>query len=181
MSDARLLGVTSAVGALGIAGGDWAMLAGLLVAPLVVGAVARRRGDTWRRALGLGALAAVVTMFMWVPALVLLALVFAPFDSTATDPWYDYLALPVAPLVLLAQGVALFLPNRTVRWALLGGGTAAIAVMFVYVATLDLGPDEGANIGAGVLLLWLLVSLALLAAGFGREVFSRVASRGSAR
>jgi hypothetical protein len=41
--------------------------------------------------------------------------------------------------------------------------TAAIAAMFVYVATLPLSADEGANIGAGVLLLWLLVSIGLLA------------------
>jgi hypothetical protein len=34
--------------------------------------------------------------------------------------------------------------------------------MFVYVSTLDLDPSEGANIGAGVLLLWLPVSLAML-------------------
>jgi hypothetical protein len=41
--------------------------------------------------------------------------------------------------------------------------------MFVYVATLPLSPDEGANIGAGVLLLWLLVSLGLLAVAVVRK------------
>lgn len=43
--------------------------------------------------------------------------------------------------------------------------TIAVAAMFAYVATLSLPAEEGANIGAGVLLLWLLVAVALL--GFG--------------
>ena len=85
---------------------------------------------------------------------------------TEVDPWQDYLALPVAPLVLVAQGAALFfVRSRRLRWGLLAAGTAAVAAMFLYVATLPLAPDEGANIGAGVLFLWLLVSVVLLGAG----------------
>ena len=182
MIDGRLLGATSAVAALGIALGDWGMIVGLVAAALVVGAVARRRGASGWRSVGLGALAAAATTFMWLPALVLLVFVLAPFDSTSTDPWYDYLALPGAPLVLLAQGAALvFVSNRAVRWSVLGGGAVAIAVMFAYVATLDLDDGSGANIGAGILFLALGASVALVAAGFARDRVRRSASRESAR
>ena len=85
------------------------------------------------------------------------------------DPWYDYLALPIAPSILMAQGFALLVPQRAVRWVFSLAATAAIAAMFVYVATLPLSADEGANIGAGVLFLWLLVSLGLLAVGVVRD------------
>jgi len=97
------------------------------------------------------------------------------------DPWYDYLALPVAPLVLVAQFAALFLRPWWVRWALLAGGTLAILVMLVYVASIELAPDEGANIGAGVLFLWLLVSLVLLVAGGVRELVALVVRSRRAR
>ena len=48
------------------------------------------------------------------------------------------------------------------RLAINVGVFVALIVMFLYVSTLDLDPSEGANIGAGVLLLWLPVSLAML-------------------
>jgi membrane protease YdiL (CAAX protease family) len=71
-------------------------------------------------------------------------------------------------------------PHRRLRWALSLTATAAIAAMFVYVATLPLSADEGANIGAGVLLLWLLVSIGLLGLALaGRQRDS--AQRDSAR
>ena len=54
---------------------------------------------------------------------------------------------------------------------------AALMVMFVYVASVDLAPDEGANIGAGVMLLWLLCSVALLATAVFREGVAAVARR----
>jgi hypothetical protein len=78
------------------------------------------------------------------------------------DPWQDYLALPIAPLVLLLQIVALFLPQRPVRWTLAVLCPLAILAMLLYVDSLPVEPDEGVNIGAGVLYLWLIVSLALL-------------------
>jgi len=78
------------------------------------------------------------------------------------DPWHDYLALPIAPLVLVVQGIALFLPQRPLRRALAVSCPLAILAMFLYVASLPAEPDEGANIGAGVLLLWVLLSGALL-------------------
>ncbi|HEV3479958.1 MAG TPA: hypothetical protein VG144_10990 [Gaiellaceae bacterium] len=85
------------------------------------------------------------------------------------DPWHDYLAIPIAPLVLAAQFVALFLRNRPLRLFLAVACPTAIAVMFAYVSSLPIRPDEGVNIGAGVLLLWFLVSLALLAVAAVRE------------
>ena len=79
------------------------------------------------------------------------------------DPWQDYLALPVAPLVLLIQMSAFFLPWRAVRWGVAVSCPLAILAMLLYVDSLPEEPDEGVNIGAGVLVLWLSVSLALLA------------------
>ncbi len=70
----------------------------------------------------------------------------------------------------MAQAGALWVRDRRIRWALLLGGAAAIAAMF-YVLTLPLPDDAGANIGAGVLFLWLLVSLGLVAAGVVADVW----------
>jgi hypothetical protein len=92
----------------------------------------------------------------------------------AVDPWHDYLAIPIAPLVLLVQGGSLFARRRSVRWGLAIGCFAAIAAMFAYVSSIEMQPDEGANIGAGVLLLWFLGSLLLLAVGLAREVVAAV-------
>ena len=63
------------------------------------------------------------------------------------DPWYDYLAIPIAPLILLIQLVSIFLLDRRMRWTVGLGCFAALIVMFLYVASVDLAPDEGANIG----------------------------------
>ncbi len=81
------------------------------------------------------------------------------------DPWYDYLPA-VAPLVLLVQIGALVLGRRK-RLLLVGAGTVVTAAMLVFVlvfpAFLIRQPaDSGANIGAGLLFLQLLVSLAVL-------------------
>jgi hypothetical protein len=72
-------------------------------------------------------------------------------------------------MVLVAQALALLVRPRAVRWTLSLAGTAAIAAMFVYVATLPLSADEGANIGAGVLFLWLSGSIGLLLAAITRK------------
>jgi hypothetical protein len=58
---------------------------------------------------------------------------------------------------------------RQRRWTLSLAATAAIAAMFVYVATLPLSAEEGANIGAGVLFLWLSGSIGLLAVAITRK------------
>jgi hypothetical protein len=55
--------------------------------------------------------------------------VFSTWKAPHLDPWYDYLALPVAPLVLTAQGVALRVSHRRLRWALSFTATAAIAAI----------------------------------------------------
>jgi hypothetical protein len=47
--------------------------------------------------------------------------------------------------------------------------------MFVYVTTLDVA-DEGANIGAGLLLMWLGVAVALVLVGVRRESVRRATS-----
>jgi cytochrome c biogenesis factor len=79
-----------------------------------------------------------------------------------SDPWYDYLALPIAPLVLLVQLGALLIWKTWLRWGLSIACATAITAMFLYVASLPVGETEGVNIGAGVMLLWLLVSLVLV-------------------
>jgi 4-amino-4-deoxy-L-arabinose transferase-like glycosyltransferase len=85
------------------------------------------------------------------------------------DPWHDYLALPVAPLILIVQAASLFARRRSVRWFLGIACTTAIAAMLAYVSSLPTRPEEGVNIGAGVLVLWLLASIALLVIGVVRE------------
>ena len=82
--------------------------------------------------------------------------------GAAADPWYDYLALPIAPLVLLVQLGAVFVPSRAWRWALGIACPLAILAMFLYVVSLPVKPNEGVNIGAAIFVLWLLVSGALL-------------------
>lgn len=95
---------------------------------------------------------------------------------TRVEPWYDALAIPVGPLVLLIQLGTLFVRDRTTRWVVGLASFAAIVAMFLYVASLDVD-EEGANIGAGVLLLWVLVSFALLAVGAGREAVTALRRR----
>ncbi len=85
------------------------------------------------------------------------------------DPWYDYLAIPVAPLVLLVQWAAVYVPRRAVRLALSGAATASIAAMLVYVALLPISEEEGANIGVGVMFFWLVVSVLLLRLALARH------------
>jgi hypothetical protein len=96
---------------------------------------------------------------------------------TPVDPWYDYLAFPVAPLILSAQIAALFTSDRRIRLGMGLLAAVAIAAMLVYVATLDLAPSEGANIGAGVLSLALLVSLGLLPFAGIQELVNALRSR----
>ena len=78
------------------------------------------------------------------------------------DPWHDYLALPIAPLVLVVQLVALFLPRRGARWAIEILCPLAITAMFLYVSSIETRPGEGVNIGEGILFLWTALSVALL-------------------
>ena len=88
--------------------------------------------------------------------------------------WEDALALPVAPFVLLLQLGALFVPRW---WLRVGGALAcfgAIAWMEHYVAGIETAPEEGANIGAGVMLLWLGCSILLLGAAAVGEVVRAV-------
>ena len=98
-------------------------------------------------------------------------------EATAVDPWHDYLAFPIAPLLLLAQFLTLFASDRRVRLGVAIGVTITLFAMFWYVASLELEPSEGANIGAGVLLLAVLLSLALLPFAGIQEVVNAVRRR----
>ena len=88
----------------------------------------------------------------------------------ADDPWYDYLALPIAPLVLLVQFGVLFVRPWWLRWVLSAACFAAIAVMLAYVTSIPVGPDEGVNIGAGLMALWFLCSFVLALTLVGRDL-----------
>ena len=94
------------------------------------------------------------------------------------DPWHDYLAFPIAPLTLAVQIGALFVRRRSLRWILGLACPAAIAAMFAYVTSLPDREGEGVNLGAAVLLLWLLASFVILAIAVVRELVT-AARRGS--
>jgi hypothetical protein len=83
------------------------------------------------------------------------------------DPWYDYLALPVAPALLIAQFGTTFL-----RWPWRQRSSVAAVMLlgamtiFAWVVPTN---DPGANIGGGVLVLWFLLSVAILSRAFRPE------------
>jgi putative Ca2+/H+ antiporter (TMEM165/GDT1 family) len=78
------------------------------------------------------------------------------------DSWYDYIALPIGPLVLLTQMAAMLLPFRQSRRVVVTGASAAMLAMMVVVLFAG-RPSEGANIGAGLLLPQVILSLILAA------------------
>ena len=88
------------------------------------------------------------------------------------DPWYDYLAFPYAPLLLLLQVGALFIRRWVTRWAISLACTAAITAMFLYVDSIPVKYGEGVNLGTVVLLLWLGVSVVLLGVLIVRDVLA---------
>ena len=67
----------------------------------------------------------------------------------------------MAPLVLVAQVAGLFLRAFVLRLIVLVVGPLLIGAMLAYVSSLPLRSDEGANIGEGLLVLWLLAAVAL--------------------
>ena len=94
------------------------------------------------------------------------------------EPWYDW--LPVyAFLLLILQAGAIFIPKRVVRWSLIGVGCfVAIWAMALYVWSLDTEPQEGVNIGAGVMVLWVIGTFIVLAvAAIAEGVRSALRSR----
>jgi len=86
------------------------------------------------------------------------------------DPWYDYLAFPVAPIVLIAQIAALFLRPAWIRIGLSVAATVSIYAMAEYIWSRPDRPGEGVNIGAAVFVAWLLASIGLLGIALAREV-----------
>ena len=85
------------------------------------------------------------------------------------DPWHDYLALPVGPLLLLAQLIAVFIRPRWVRLVFGFGCTTAIALMLGYVSSLETRASEGVDIGEALLAFWLGISIVLLVIEVARE------------
>ena len=65
--------------------------------------------------------------------------------------------------MLVAQVVGLFLRAGALRLVLLVAGPLLIGAMLAYVSTRPVRPDEGVNIGEGVLVLCLVASLGLSA------------------
>ena len=88
------------------------------------------------------------------------------------DPWYDYLAFPFAPLILLLQIGALFTRRKLTRWGISIACFAAITAMFLYVDSIPVKYGEGVNLGSVVLLLWLGISFALLGVLIVRDVLA---------
>ncbi len=78
------------------------------------------------------------------------------------EPWYEYLALPVAPIVLCAQVLAGDLRSPRLRRTVTVGCAVAIAAMTAIAWTIPPATEHDANIGGGVLALELLASLGLL-------------------
>jgi hypothetical protein len=88
------------------------------------------------------------------------------------DPWYDYLAIPYAPLLLLLQAGVLFVRRTSWRWGISLGCTAAITAMLLYVSSIPEKAGEGVNLGTPILLLWVGVSLILLILLVVRDLFA---------
>jgi hypothetical protein len=85
------------------------------------------------------------------------------------DPWYDYIALPIAPLLLVVQFAALFLRRAGAGLAVGLSCVGLLVAMTVFLVT-TLDPAEGAPIGLGVMFLWILMSAALVAVAVVREM-----------
>jgi hypothetical protein len=77
------------------------------------------------------------------------------------EPWYDWLPI-YALLLLFVQAGAIFIRKRAVRWVVVGACFVAIWAMALYVWSIDTEPDEGVNIGAGVMVLWVLATCVVL-------------------
>jgi uncharacterized membrane protein YfhO len=85
------------------------------------------------------------------------------------DPWYDYLAFPLAPLVLFLQLGALFISRWRLRIPASLACFGAIVWMEHYVSGLEL-QGQGVNFGEIFLAFWYVVSLVLLAVAAAGEV-----------
>jgi peptidoglycan/LPS O-acetylase OafA/YrhL len=84
------------------------------------------------------------------------------------EPWYDWLPI-YALLLLFVQAGAIFIRKRVLRWVVVGACFVAIWAMALYVWSIDTEPDEGVNIGAGVMVLWVLATCVVLVAALIAE------------
>lgn len=83
---------------------------------------------------------------------------------TRVDPWHDYLAVPIAPLVLGAHAWALASNKGRAAVPVSAAAVLAVAAMLVFVMFGTDVREDDANIGAGLLLFELAASGVLLAA-----------------
>jgi hypothetical protein len=79
------------------------------------------------------------------------------------EPWYDWLPI-YALLLLILQAGAIFIPKQVARWVVVVGCFVAIWGMALYIWSLDTEPQEGVNIGAGVMVLWVIGTFIILVA-----------------
>ena len=75
-----------------------------------------------------------------------------------SDPWHNFLAIPIAPVVLMCQLAAMFLPFPTSRRVMVIGASAVMTAMTLIVLAVA---DGTANIGAGLIVPQWALSLML--------------------
>jgi hypothetical protein len=92
------------------------------------------------------------------------------------DPWFDYLAFPIAPLVLVAQVGAMFLPRTGWRLAL-GLACPALIVAMTWFLAENHDPADGAPIGFAFMVLWILATAVIFVAALIRELVGALAGR----
>ena len=78
------------------------------------------------------------------------------------DPWYDYVAFPVAPLLVGLQALSIYGLRGWERSVVAIAMPIAFAAMRVYVVVAA-DDEEGANIGAGLIFFALVASVACTA------------------
>ena len=94
------------------------------------------------------------------------------------EPWYDYLAFPIAPLVVLVQVGMFFLPWRSLRLAASAACFGAIKLMTDYLGNRP--PEQGEGVSFGFVIVgWYVLSMVLLVAAAIREVVQFLDSRRS--
>ena len=66
-----------------------------------------------------------------------------------SEPWYDFLAIPIAPLVLMCQFGAMFFPFAPSRRVTMIGASLVMIAMTIVVFAVP--SNGGANIGSGLI------------------------------
>lgn len=92
------------------------------------------------------------------------------------EPWYDYLAFPLAPIVVLVQAGALFLRQQRLRVSAAAACFGAVMLMTAYLANRPTEYDDGVDLGF-IIVLWYVLSMVLLGVAAIREIVVFVARR----